>query len=60
MVLHEGTREVFALKSLLREDIKKQRSEQSVMDEKDIMAEIAHPFLVNLVNTYVVFMMRQR
>jgi len=51
---------VFALKSLLREDIKKQRSEQSVMDEKDIMAEIAHPFLVNLVNTYVVFMLRQR
>lgn len=52
MVLHEGTQEVFALKSMLREDIKAQRSEQSVMDEKDLMAEVAHPFIVNLVNTY--------
>ena len=52
MVLHEGTEEVFALKSMLREDIKAQRSEQSVLDEKDLMAEVAHPFIVNLVNTY--------
>ena len=51
MVLHEESQEVFALKSMLREDIKAQRSEQSVMDEKDLMAEVAHPFIVNLVNT---------
>lgn len=52
MVLHEETQEVFALKSMLRSDIKEQRSEQSVLDEKDLMAEVANPFIVNLVNTY--------
>jgi len=36
---------------MLREDIKAQSSEQSVMDEKDLMADVAHPFIVNLVNT---------
>jgi len=52
MVLHEESQEVFALKSMLRSDIKEQRSEQSVLDEKDLMAEVANPFIVNLVNTY--------
>jgi CRP-like cAMP-binding protein len=51
MVLHEASGEVFALKAMLREDIKAQSSEQSVMDEKELMAEVAHPFIVNLVNT---------
>ena len=51
MVLNDATQEVFALKSMLREDIKAQSSEQSVMDEKDLMADVAHPFIVNLVNT---------
>jgi hypothetical protein len=51
MVLHEESQEVFALKSMLRSDIKEQRSEQSVLDEKDLMAEVASPFIVNLVNT---------
>jgi cGMP-dependent protein kinase len=52
MVLHETTQESFALKSMLREDIKAQRSEQSVLDEKELMIESTHPFIVNLVNTY--------
>lgn len=53
MVLLENTDEVFALKSMLRSDIKEQRSEQSVLDEKELMADLANPFIVNLVNTYV-------
>lgn len=51
MVLLENTDEVFALKSMLRADIKEQRSEQSVLDEKELMADLANPFIVNLVNT---------
>jgi len=52
MVVLENTDEVFALKSMLRADIKEQRSEQSVLDEKELMAELTNPFIVNLVNTY--------
>lgn len=44
-------KKVFALKSMLREDVKRQRSEQAVLAEKDLMAEVSHPLLVNLVNT---------
>jgi hypothetical protein len=51
MVVLENTNEVFALKSMLRSDIKEQRSEQSVLDEKELMADLSNPFIVNLVNT---------
>ena len=52
MVQDPATKDVFALKSMVRAEIKAQNCEQSVMDEKELMAKADTPFVVQLINTY--------
>lgn len=46
------TKELFALKSMVRAEIKAQHNERCVMAEKDLLACVDSDFVVGLVNTY--------
>lgn len=52
MVTFKDTGEVFALKSMWRDQIKHLRAERNVMDEKLLLSIVQNPFVVQLYNTY--------
>lgn len=52
LVQHRRTKKPFALKCLNKREIVGHHQVEGVIREKNIMASLDHPFVVNLVNTY--------
>jgi cGMP-dependent protein kinase len=52
LVQHSGTGRVCALKAMQKEQIVSSHQERNIMNEKNILAECRHPFVLELVQTY--------
>jgi len=51
-VTHKGTGHIYALKTLKKASIIKMKQVDHIMSEKAILAELKHPFIVNLCGTF--------
>jgi cAMP-dependent protein kinase regulator len=54
LVFHRKTNRVFALKMLKKSQIVALRQEKNIMNEKDILMRVDHPFIIKLWDTYKV------
>ena len=47
-VLHKPTKKVYAMKSMLKTRIIDTKNEQNVIDEREILSKLSHPFIANM------------
>ena len=52
LVYHRATRAVYALKMLQKETIVKMKQQRNILNEKDILLRVDHPFIIRLFDTY--------
>lgn len=52
LVRHKGTKKVFALKCLSKSLVIRTKQAEHILAEKEILASIMHPFIVNLYATF--------
>eukprot|EP00924_Labyrinthula_sp_SR-Ha-C_P003562 maker-scaffold_53-snap-gene-1.1-mRNA-1 protein AED:0.07 eAED:0.07 QI:0/1/0.5/1/1/1/2/172/868 len=52
LVLHEPTNQTYALKILQKQQIVQYRQQENVMNEKLVMQQSSHPFILKLYQTY--------
>ena len=51
-VEHKRSKMKFALKEMIKAKILAKKSVNSVMNEKQLLSLLSHPFLVNMVNSF--------
>ena len=47
-VLHKPTKKIYAMKSMLKTRIIDTKNEQNVIDEREILSKLNHPFIANM------------
>ena len=52
MVRHKVTGKTYALKQILRATVIAKKQQQSVQNERSVLAKLQHPFIVNLARTF--------
>ena len=48
LVKKKDTKEIYALKALKKEHIEKKRQEDHIITERNVLADVKHPFIVKM------------